>query len=306
MTPSLRFSLLLLFYFVTSSALAEPLLWRVDNSETGGRAYLFGSVHFGTEALYPLPDVVEEAFSASEELVVELDMAAVAPNIAAQTMRQQGRYIDGDSLYQHLDGDTLSLLANACLELGLPFTALEYLKPWLVAVQLTAFQVRQAGFSDELGVDRHFIERVKLGTGPGPAVLIELETFEQQLSIFSALSDDQQLQFLRQALTEFEHSPAQLLQILKAWQAGDAQALENTIQQGFNTDENASMLYELIFERRNQSMSQNIQRMLDDGRQLFVVVGVGHLVGEGGLAERLSQSGQKVRIVSRRESLKQH
>jgi len=293
-----RLSLLLLILCAMPSALAEPLLWRVDNEETGGRAYLFGSVHFGNQALYPLPEVVEQAFEGSEELVVELDMAAVAPNIAAQTMRQHGRYIDGDSLYQHLDEGTLSLLADACLELGLPVSALEYLKPWLVAIQLTAFQVRRAGFTEDMGIDRHFIERVKLSDGTGPSELVELETFEQQLSIFTALTDDQQLQFLRQTLADFGHSSAQLAQILKAWQIGDAPALVNIIQQGFSAEDSSAKFYELIYERRNQSMAESIQRMINEGRQLFVVVGVGHLVGEGGLAVQLVRSGQSVQLIS--------
>lgn len=284
---------LLLTSFI-ASATSEPLMWRVDDRQTGGRAYLFGSVHFGTQALYPLPEAVEKAYSSSDELVVELDMAAVAPNIAAQTMREMGRYIDGDSLHQHLDSDTLNLLADACLELGLPVAALEYLKPWLVAVQLTAFQVRRAGFSDDLGIDRHFIDRVKLGDEEGPSKLVELETFEQQLSIFRAFTDEQQLQFLRQTLTEFKSSHAQLQQILKAWQQGDADELGRIIQQGFMAEGASAKFYELIYERRNQSMGQSIQTMLSAGRQLFVVVGVGHLVGPEGLAAKLAEQGHKV------------
>jgi uncharacterized protein YbaP (TraB family) len=293
-----RLVLCLLLFCVTRGAIAEPLLWRVDNKETGGQAYLFGSVHFGTKALYPLPDIVEKAYSNSLELVVELDMAAIAPHVAAQTMRQQGRYIDGDSLYQHLDDQTLDQLADACLKLGLPVGPLENLKPWLVAVQLTAAQVRRAGFSDHLGIDRHFIERVKKGA-PGPKKLIELETFEQQLSIFTAFSDDQQLNFLQQTLTHFEHGPEQLRQILNAWQTGDAQGLDNIIRQGFDLSESSERFFEVIYGRRNQSMSESIQRMLDDGRQLFVVVGVGHLVGEGGLAARLTRRGQPVKLISK-------
>jgi len=290
--------ILSLLLCATPSALSDPLLWRVDNVGTGGQAYLFGSVHFGTQALYPLPDVVEKAFSNSEELVVELDMAAIAPNVAAQTMRQQGRYIDGDSLYPHLDEETLSLLADACLELGLPIAALEYLKPWLVAVQLTAIQVRSEGFSDALGIDRHFIERVKLGQGNGPTELVELETFEQQLAIFTAFTDEQQLLFLRQTLTEFEFSSVQLRQILAAWQLGDARVLDGIIKQGFNAGDISAKFYEMIYERRNHSMSERIQEMLNEGRQLFVVVGVGHLVGEGGLAAQLTQPGQSVHLIS--------
>ena len=290
--------LLALLCCMSTLVRAEPLLWQVDHPESGGRAYLFGSVHFGSPGLYPLPDSVERTFSESEELVVELDIAAVAPNLAAEVMRKQGRYLEGGTLYQHLDERSLGALADICVELGLPIAAFENLKPWLVAVQITAFQMRRAGFDDKLGIDRHFIERVKRGHSPGPKSLVELETFEQQLSLFSALTDEEQAHFLAQTLRHFEAGPVLLKEILNAWKQGDANQLDALIKAGFSGDPLAARLYRLVYTQRNANMSVQLEQMLSDGRKLFVVVGAGHMVGEDGLVSLLRKQGARVKLIN--------
>ena len=91
-------------------------------------------------------------------------------------------------------------LMQAAESSGLPLVAIERLQPWLLAVQLTAAEVRRKGFSEGFGVDRHFLTLAKHPLAPKPVV--ELETFEQQMSLFGELSREQQGVFLEQTLSE--------------------------------------------------------------------------------------------------------
>jgi uncharacterized protein YbaP (TraB family) len=66
---------LLLFCLLPLSALADsqPLLYRVTD-ENGSEIYLFGTIHVGNEALYPLSGQVLSAMDACDILAVEVDL----------------------------------------------------------------------------------------------------------------------------------------------------------------------------------------------------------------------------------------
>lgn len=263
-------------------SIAEPLLWRVDHPSSGGYAYLFGSIHFGTAALYPMPARVNKAFQGSDTLVVELDIVAPPDKQAGATLGAAGWYGDGEGLRQSLSGDQWSGLEAASVSVGIAPGSLERLKPWLAAVQLTAEQVRRSGFSERYGIDRHFLMEAK-----SPSIdksIVELESFAEQMRLFGDLSETLQIQFLMQTLEEFEEAPKMLESIIEAWQAGDEAALNELIAGAFPDD--SEELYQKIFVRRNHNMLTSIERLMVSGEKLFVVVGAGHMVGKYGLKEQ--------------------
>ena len=64
-------------------------------------------------------------------------------------------------------------------------------------------------------------------------------------------------------------------------------------------DENAvAPLFAELIDRRNAEMSARIDALLAHPGVLFVAVGGGHLVGEGGIPARLAARGWQVRQVS--------
>ena len=54
-------------------SLISPILYEVSDDE-GGKIWLFGSIHVGTEELYPLPRYVLKAFKKAKTLAVEFDL----------------------------------------------------------------------------------------------------------------------------------------------------------------------------------------------------------------------------------------
>lgn len=270
---------------------ANPLLWQVDDPKSGGRAYLFGSIHFGDEALYPLPEYVQRAFDQPQSLVVELDMSAVSFAEARHVLAMSGRLPGGERLQDKLDPGQWSDLEQISRSLGMPATAFERMKPWLVAVQLTASQIRRSGFNETLGIDKHLLDRYKRDRPDGQ--IIELETFSEQMSLFDELSDQDELAFLQQTLAEFHDTPQSLMAILDAWKTGDEAALDALITGAFAHREDN--LFRRIFTDRNAMMQEKVSHRLQQGEKLFVVVGAGHVVGGDGLKTRLENSGYRVR-----------
>ena len=73
-----------------------PALWQINLGEK--RGFLFGSIHFGSDALYPLPTEVMSAFRSVKTLAVEVDIEAVDNAELGQFMSRHGVYPVDESL----------------------------------------------------------------------------------------------------------------------------------------------------------------------------------------------------------------
>ncbi|MBU3070077.1 TraB/GumN family protein [Aestuariicella sp. G3-2] len=284
---------LLCLLWVSWVSCAEPLLWQVDAPDSGGRAYLFGSIHFGDESLYPLPEYVEQAFNNSDSLVVELDISAVDQAEAGYQLALRGRLPSGVTLRDRLSEAQWQSLKDISSGLGFSVEAFQRLQPWLVAVQITAAQIRRSGLDESFGIDRYMLKTFK-ESRPGQPI-IELESFAEQMSLFDELSDNEEASFLQQTLTEFHKAPDSLRAIMAAWKAGDEASLTALINGAFENREDK--LFQRMFSDRNAMMQEKVSARLGRGERLFVVVGAGHVVGSEGLRGLLEQEGYQVKAL---------
>lgn len=278
---------LLLLLAASVSANSTPLLWRLDNPETGARVYLFGALHYGAENFYPLPDSVLAAYQSARILAVELDLDALSPQQVWQITGQQGHYPRGQQLSETLPPALWSKLTERARSLGLEPDRLLPLQPWLAALQLVNLQVSASKFDQRLGLDRYFLKRAKRDAKE----VHQLETLEQQMALFSSLSPENQADFLAQTLREFDAGQEQLTHLAQAWRKGDEQALVESILGAFDDQAFSKHLYEEVFVQRNRVMAAAVSNYLSEGDQVFFVVGVGHLVGSGGLVALLEARG---------------
>ncbi|TQV73442.1 TraB/GumN family protein [Exilibacterium tricleocarpae] len=288
----------LLFVWVLSPPVVaatdvSPLLWRVSSQTSAGQVYLLGSIHFGHPSLYPLPPPVMDAYHDAEALAVELDLEAVDPHHAARLMQAQGRYPAGVTLRDTLGPPTWQRLRQVCEDLGVDVERFLQVKPWLVAVQLVSLQMLQTDYRKELGVDRHFL---RLARGEKP--ILELETLEEQLAIFGQFSDREQYVFLKQTLDAHERGQAHLDIIAAGWRAGDREALAATVLAAFDSEDVGARLYRLVFSERNARMASAAVGFLARNERVFMVAGVGHMLGEEGIVARLDRAGYRVEQVS--------
>ena len=78
----------------------KHFLWQVDSATT--RVYLMGSIHMLRQDVYPLAPVIEEAFAASDVLVLEADPFAAPQEELQQTVMAYATYPDGQTLQSQL------------------------------------------------------------------------------------------------------------------------------------------------------------------------------------------------------------
>ncbi len=288
--------------FGSMPALATPLMWQVDNPVTGARLYLFGAIHFGQQAMYPLPAEVLNAYHASRTLVVEVDMLAIAPEDVAAALSRNGQNPPGILLQTLVGADLWARLEQVSEQGGIDINGFQNLKPWLTAMRLATIQMRQSGFSDGLGVDRYFLEQATAqDSGKN---IIELESLTQQLTIFSEMSMFEQNQFLESALDELGRGDSYLTEVASAWRKGDEMALQELITGGFGglsvagNGNIAEKMYQTVFSERNKIMATRLAGLLKNNDAAFVVVGVGHMVGNNGVIKLLENQGFMVSQVT--------
>lgn len=259
-----------------------PQLWRASSATA--TVYLFGAMHFGTPALYPLPAAVLQAYEAAAALAVELDSSdaramaeALAPGWLPAT-------------------ETLETVVHPGLAAGvqrwaqaheLDWRLLRRARPWLAALWLTNHDIELAGYSARLGIDAYFLARAH---EDGKRV-IELETAREQIRIFEALDALVQERLLQDTLQSVEsgENRQQHAELVAAWKTGDGRRLAELTAKAFDGIRDGESLRAELVDRRNQDMAEQISKLLAGREVVLVVVGIAHLVGTASILKNLRQ-----------------
>ncbi len=280
----LSFTLLgLLALPVLAFAGSNPAFWQVKSKSA--TVFLLGSMHFGHERFYPLPKAVNQAFSVSDALIVEVDITNIDPMAAMSAIMRHARLEEGKTLTDVLSEETVVLLNQQAKASGIPLVSMQSFKPWFAALQLVESELRKTEFKQQYGIDQYFLKKAK-----GKDV-VALETLDAQLGLFGTLSLAEQETFLLQTLKEFSDSHKYLNALAAEWEVGDVHALEKSLLAPFQNGAESQKLYQVVFTDRNAKMTTAAIEHLQRAGVFFMVVGAGHLVGEDGIVARLKRSG---------------
>lgn len=261
--------------------------WHISKGEQHG--YLMGSIHFGRQEMYPLPAAVLEPYKAADALVVEANVLEVDQAEMMQAVMRHGVYSDGTTLQQALDADTWRALSVTAKSLNIPLTTFVMQRPWLASMTVTTLALQKMGLNEALGIDQYFLKQAQQSGKP----IHELESVEQQLALLSGFPAEIQVAMLQQTLKDVADVADYFDTMLKAWQAGNPQAIDALFNDG--TQESVAMqeFNRVMIDDRNVTMSQRIDALLRGGCRCFVVVGAGHLGGERGIIKLLQAQGYR-------------
>jgi uncharacterized protein YbaP (TraB family) len=261
-------------------------LWKVEGDGTS-TAYLLGSLHVLTPDYYPLSPTINQAFAASRTLVEEIDLDQTRDPTQMMAAMARAMLPDGESLEQLVSPATYSELTRLAAAGGLPMTALQRMKPWLVAITLMAPALQAAGLSGEHGVDKHFFDRAKAAGMERRG----LETLAYQVDRFERLSPALQEAMLVSTMEELDTYVSRVHELARAWAAGDVTALEDQLLSSFDQSRE---LYERLLVERNRNWLAHVDTCLQQDAGCFIVVGAAHLVGPDGLPTLLTERGYRV------------
>ncbi len=270
--------------WAAEAAQDRNFLWKV--SEKGRTVYVLGSIHFAKPDLYPLNSRIEEAFQSSGLLAVEVDLDAVDKTEIQRMIQATGFFPEGRSLEEVISPETRSKLK----ELGVDVTQINRLRPWLVAFTLSKQKLESLGFDGRYGVDQYFLDKARRENKS----IAELETFADQLNLFSGFSDSQQDLFLRATLMELENMDGMISRVVSAWRSGDTAEFGRLFFSEYENNPELQPVAEKLFYSRNGRMTSKVEGFLKEGRTCFVIVGAGHLVGNRGVIQQLKDKGYNV------------
>lgn len=258
-------------------------LWEVTDG--AGTVYLLGSIHMLRPGTYPLDDAIYEAFDESNVAAFEVHLDSL--EAAAPRMLARGVYQDGRTLADVLPADLHADLAARLEELGVPLQMMSSMKPWMMALTLSALTMQRSGYEGAEGVDVHFFERAKAG---GHTV-IGLETMDRQLDVFDGMTLDEQIAFLRSTLDDLDGFVEMMDEATQLWQRGDAEEIAAMMTESMEDQPN---LMRRLLDDRNRAWVPQIEALLRSRDTSIVVVGMAHLIGEGSVVDLLRERGHSV------------
>lgn len=262
---------------------ADLPLWEMSSGE--GTVYLLGSIHMLRPDVYPLHDAFYEALDDVQLVAFELDFNEMAT--AAPLMAQRGMYDGASTLREALPEETYAELEGRFRELQVPVAVIRQLRPWMAALTLSSLVVQQGGYEAASGIDLHFFERAR----DADKEIIAFETMAEQIDVFDGMSEEGQVAFVQATLDGLDQALEQIDQMSELWERGDAARLAELLNESM---EDQPELMERILYARNRNWVPQIEALLEGGRNAMVIVGMGHMIGEGSIIELLRENGHTV------------
>lgn len=286
---ALSFALLLATAAAQLPAAAANFLWEV--SSLTNRVYLFGTIHAGKAAWFPLPAPVEEAFADAKVLAVEADVTDL--NAMAKTTGST-IYTPPDTLQAHVAPEDYARFTKLLPRYRIAPGQAAQMKPFLAVSMLVFSEWARLGYLPQHGIDGYLIRKAKAEMKP----IVEIEGVETQARLMDSLTDAENRTLFAGTLTALETglTGEQITGMVNAWQSGDPDLMLEIARKYNESVPGAKEFEEKFIWSRHDDMVTKIEGYLNESRQRhFIAVGSLHLAGPRGLVELLRRRGYLVR-----------
>lgn len=261
---------------------AAPAMWRLTDADS--EIWLLGTVHVLPPDLDWRTPAIDAAFNSAEEFITETDTGPAAQAALPELAARYGALPAGQSLSGLLGADAPKL-ARAARMVGLDLAAIERMRPWFAALNLSYAYVIESGQSAEAGVESVLAAEAR-AQGKRESFF---ETPEQQIRFLADLAPDDELRFLRVTLEQIERGDDDFRALDDAWARGDTERLGAVLDEQWR--EAGPAVHAALILNRNRLWADEIERRLAGSGRVFIAVGAAHLVGEGNVVTLLRQRG---------------
>jgi uncharacterized protein len=283
--PTSRPGLILLGLLLCVTVRADGALhslWELHGKHN--TVYLLGSIHVLRPNDYPLAPVVLDAYTHAGSLLMEVNLDEINSEQVQAEMLASATLSDGKTLPDVLGKQRYERAAALAHEIGVELSTFDQFAPWFAAEAISELQLTQLGFQPENGVEMYFMDRAR---SDGKSV-DGLETVHDQISVFQNMSLDAQAEYLMSSLEQAHDLPKEVDSMVRAWQRGDTRWFESELQSDLGHD---SDLYQSVLVARNRKWVPKIEALLNSDKNYLVIVGTGHLAGQGSVIDLLKKDG---------------
>ena len=272
-----------------SQAAAQNFLWEV--SSLTNKVYLYGTVHAGKKAWFPLPEAVENALAESAVLAVEAD---ITDTKALQKSAAALSYPYPDVLKNHVPPAQYERMLKLLPRYGLTESQMSPMRPFMAVSLLVFAEWARSGFTPAYGVDSYLLRKAQAEQKP----IVELEGIEAQGKLMDTLTEKQVLDLFKGTLDALEEdlTTEQVKGLVDSWQKGDPNTLLDIARRYNEKVPGAAEFEDKFIWQRHADMTKKIEAWLAERRHpYFIAVGALHLAGPSGLVELLRKRGYVVR-----------
>lgn len=263
-----------------------PSLWRLRDADS--EIYLFGTVHVLPPALKWRTPRIDAAFARADTIWFETPTDDAAGAKIAAIVAVSGRNPAGVTLSSRLQPADRARLQRVARKVGVSVEALEPLRPWLAALQISLAELQRQGHDADSGVE-HVLEAEARTQGKRKAYF---ETAEDQISIFSTLPPADEDAFLVATLRQVEEDAEDPAELARLWASGQSRELGAKVEE--LAREAGPRVADALLDRRNQRFADAIAREMQGHGVAFVAVGAAHMTGPKGVPALLAARGFKV------------
>ncbi len=265
---------------IAPSLIAQnSLLYKVegDNIKT---SYVFGTMHMMPKEDFLLEEKVKNAFTASDLVVMELDMDD--PSMQAEMMKYVMLGVE-ESLEDHMTPEEYKILDDyLTTKMGVGMAAFSKMKPFIISSTVMIAH---------LGQDMASFEATFLQMAAAEKKEVKgLETIEFQMSMFDEQSYEQQIDQVIEMLQKEGGMGTYFDEIVSAYTSQDIDVLYKVLNEFFEDDK---AFKKKMLDDRNENWIPKIGENSKEN-SVFYAVGAGHLGGEKGVVSLLKASGYRV------------
>ncbi len=279
-----------ILFAIALSSFSQSSVWKISSSNS--IVYIGGTCHVLRETDFPLPKEFDTAYARSARLVFETDIKQMSDPQFQIRLMQAGTYTDGQTLEQNLKPVTVAAVKAHCEKIGIPFAALNRMKPAMVMMMLTMTELQKHGVTRK-GADFFFSEKAHRDKKP----TISLETPEEQIRMLASLGQENPDELLTYTLQDMDRVGEIIGTIITAWKTGDQKKLNELFVDELKKEH--PRLYKDLLSDRNHRWVVKVREFFKTDETELILVGAGHLVGDDGLLSRLTKEGFKVEQVGK-------
>ena len=268
--------------------LAKPFLWELSKGDK--TVTLFGSLHVGKPDFYPIPELVQKRFDDAKVLAVEADVTVPETQQACSKMAATS-----EKLETILSADDYAALLGYVRAAGIPDTAIEGRKLWLVNLVLVGIELGQLGVDFSSGLDVAFLrdaKRVK-------KQVVEVEGGQKQCAALAGATTAETTAAMTRFLASVRQNRMErrLAEMVDAYRTGNGPSLIRVVSEEFGDSAEGIAARRRVFDDRHPAMAEAIDGYFKQADRHFVVIGVGHMFGDNSLLDALAKRGIRAKRI---------
>jgi uncharacterized protein YbaP (TraB family) len=266
-------------------AQAAPALWEVSDADS--KVWLFGSIHVLPKDIVWRTPAFDDVLKQVDQVYFEADIGPMGQLGLILTSLKMG-FTQHQDWLQTLTPDQSSKLMAAITPLGMTGQQLGGYAPWLAEAMVENAVLQKLGYQADLGVDETLqaeLPKEKKGY---------FETAAGQMQMLAGAPEDRQITRLMTTVDDVPNMPREISDMARAWSSGNADSLAKSVTDDPTMDKGFTQTMVLD---RNARWAPVIEQMLAQNRQNLIVVGAGHLVGDGSVIDLLTKAGFTVQRI---------